>query len=104
MAGARRSCWPQPEKNWAAFINASGNDLAFVPNVTYGLNIVARSLGLEACDEILSTDHEYGAIDRTWRFNCEKSGALLVNQPITLPVFDPLQVAEQIWAGVSERH
>ena len=86
-----------------AFINASGNDLAFVPNVTYGLNIVARSLGLETGDEILSTDHEYGAIDRTWRFNCEKSGALLVNQPITLPVFDPLQVAEQIWAGVSER-
>ena len=86
-----------------AFINASGGDLAFVPNVTYGLNIVARSLHLEQGDEILSTAHEYGAIDRTWRFNCEKLGARLVNQPIAVPVADPADVASQIWAGVTER-
>ena len=85
------------------FINACGDDLAFVPNVTYGLNVVARSLSLAEGDEILSTDHEYGAIDRAWRFHCEKSGARLVNQPITLPVIDRAQVIEQIWAGVNER-
>ena len=86
-----------------AFICASGDDLTFVPNVTYGLNIVARSLKLDESDEILSTSHEYGAVDRTWRFSCEKTGALLVSQPITLPVVDTGHVIEQIWAGVSER-
>ncbi len=86
-----------------AFINASGDDLTFVPNVTYGLNIVARSLNLEEGDEILSTSHEYGAVDRTWRFSCEKTGARLVSQPITLPVVDTGHVIEQIWAGVGER-
>ncbi len=86
-----------------AFINASGNDLAFVPNATYGLNIVARSLKFEEGDEVLSTDHEYGAIDRAWRFNCEKAGARLVNRPIAVPVADPADVVEQIWAGVNER-
>ncbi len=85
-----------------AFINASANDLTFVPNVTYGLNIVARSLHLKEGDVVLTTDHEYGAIDRTWRFNCEKSGAQLVNQPISVPVADPANVVEQIWAGVNE--
>ena len=84
------------------FINASANDLTFVPNVTYGLNIVARSLDLKEGDVVLTTDHEYGAIDRTWRFNCEKSGAQLVNQPISVPVADPANVVEQIWAGVNE--
>ncbi len=84
------------------FINASANDLTFVPNVTYGLNIVARSLDLKEGDVVLTTDHEYGAIDRTWRFNCEKSGARLVNQPISVPVADPAKVVEQIWAGVNE--
>ena len=85
-----------------AFINVSGNDLTFVPNVTYGLNIVARSLSLKEGDVVLTTDHEYGAIDRTWRFSCEKSGARLVNQPIAVPVADSASVVEQIWAGVDE--
>ena len=85
-----------------AFINASPNDLTFVPNVTYGLNIVARSLNLKEGDVVLTTDHEYGAIDRTWRFSCEKSGARLVNQPIAVPVADSASVVEQIWAGVDE--
>ncbi|MCY3905554.1 MAG: aminotransferase class V-fold PLP-dependent enzyme [Caldilineaceae bacterium] len=86
-----------------AFINATGDDLAFVPNVTYAMNIVARALPLEEGDEILSTDHEYGAIDRAWRFKCEKSGARLVRRPVSLPVVDRQQAAEQIWGGVNER-
>ena len=86
-----------------AFINASGDDLAFVPNVTYGMNIVTRALPLEEGDEILSTDHEYGAIDRAWRFKCEKSGARLVRRQFSLPVTDPQQAAEQIWGGVNQR-
>ncbi len=86
-----------------AFINASGDDLAFVPNVTYGMNIVARALPLEEGDEVLSTDHEYGAIDRAWRFKCEKSGARLVRRHVSLPVTDPQQAVEEIWDGVNER-
>ena len=95
LAGARQRL--------GAFINASGDDLAFVPNVTYGMNIVARALPLKEGDEILSTDHEYGAIDRAWRFKCEKSGARLVRRQVTLPVTDPQQAAEQIWDGVNQR-
>lgn len=86
-----------------AFINAAPNDLTFVPNVTYALNIVARSLDLQKGDIVLTTDHEYGAIDRAWRFNCEKRGAALVNQRITVPIADPAAVVEQIWSGVDER-
>lgn len=86
-----------------AFINAAPDDLTFVPNVTYALNIVTRSLELQADDVVLTTDHEYGAIDRAWRFNCERVGARLVNQPVAVPVTDPAAVVEQIWAGVDER-
>lgn len=86
-----------------AYVGVDGEDLVFVPNATFGLNIVARSLPLEPGDEVLSTDHEYGAIDRVWRFNCAKRGARYRNQPIGLPVDDPQAVVEQLWAGVSER-
>ena len=86
-----------------AFINAAPDDLTFVPNVTYALNIVTRSLDLQPGDVVLTTDHEYGAINRAWRFSCEKRGAKLANQQITVPVADPAAVAEQIWSGVDER-
>jgi len=86
-----------------AFINAAPDDLTFVPNVTYALNIVTRSLDLRPGDVILTSDHEYGAINRAWRFNCQKTGAELVNQQISVPVTDPDAVVKQIWSGVDER-
>jgi len=42
----------------AAYLNAPVEQLVFVPNATYGINVVARSLQLEAGDEILTTNHE----------------------------------------------
>jgi isopenicillin-N epimerase len=87
----------------ASYLGAQADDLVFVPNATTGLNIVARSLPLRRGDEVLATDHEYGALDRTWRFVCAKRGAIYVNQPVPLPLQSPEQVVEAIWAGVTPR-
>jgi isopenicillin-N epimerase len=87
----------------ASYAGADADDLVYVPNATTGLNIVARSLPLEPGDEILATDHEYGALDRTWRFVCARRGARYVRQPVRLPVTSPEQVVEAIWSGVTER-
>ena len=57
------------------FVGADPDDLVYTPNATTGLNTVARSLSLEPGDEVLTTDHEYGALDRTWDFICAKRGA-----------------------------
>ncbi len=86
-----------------AIVGAQGDDLVYVPNATTGLNAVARSLPLGPGDEVLGTDHEYGALDRTWRFVCAKRGARYINQPVPLPVHSAEEVVEAIWAGVSAR-
>jgi isopenicillin-N epimerase len=85
------------------YVGAEADDIVYVPNATTGLNVVARSLPLEPGDEILSTDHEYGALDRTWRFICRKRGACYVRQAVSLPLTSVEQVVEQIWAGVTAR-
>jgi len=68
------------------YLGADADDLVYVTNATVGLNIVARSLDLQPSDEVLSTDHEYGALDRTWRFLCAKRGAKYVRQPVNVPI------------------
>src|ERR1700720_971340 len=55
----------------AEYLRVGHDDVVYVSNVTTALNIVARSLPLEPGDEILTTDHENGAIERTWTFVCE---------------------------------
>ncbi len=87
----------------AAYVGAQADDLVFVPNATHGMNIVAHALPLAPGDEVLGTDHEYGAVERTWRFICEQRGARYHAQPVPLPVTSAEDVVEQIWAGVTDR-
>jgi isopenicillin-N epimerase len=85
------------------YMGTSPDNLVFVPNATHGMNIIARSLDLRPGDEVLGTDHEYGAVERTWRFNCGRQGALYRTQPIPLPVISAESIMEQLWRGVTER-
>ena len=50
------------------YLGTHADNLVYTQNVTIALNIVARSLELGPNDEVLTSDHEYGALDRTWRF------------------------------------
>jgi isopenicillin-N epimerase len=85
----------------ATYLGVGVDDLAYVSNVTTALNIAARSLPLKPGDEILTTDHEYGALDRTWTFVAEHRQARLVIQKLPVPMSDPQEVVEAVWAGVT---
>jgi isopenicillin-N epimerase len=87
----------------AAYLDADADEVVYFPNVTHALNVVARSLPLGPGDEILTTDHEYGALDRTWGFVCGKTGARYVVQTLPDPLDDPSKVVEAILAGVTSR-
>ncbi|KAA3648624.1 MAG: aminotransferase class V-fold PLP-dependent enzyme [Chloroflexi bacterium] len=83
------------------YLGCSADELIFFPNPTTAINMVVRNLDLKPGDEILSTDHEYGAMDRTWRFICKETGARYIQQPIPLPLTSPEELVEQIWSGVT---
>ncbi len=85
------------------YLNADADDLVFVMNATLGLNTVIRSLKLEPGDEILTTDHEYGALNNTWAFICQKTGAKYINYPMPLPVTTHEAFVERFWTGVTPR-
>ena len=85
----------------ADYVGAAAGDVVYFPNPTTAINAVARSLRLAPGDEILSSDHEYGAMDRTWRFVCRQTGASYVRRPIPLPVTTHQEFVETFWAGVT---
>ncbi|MDN3676358.1 aminotransferase class V-fold PLP-dependent enzyme [Flavobacterium paronense] len=86
----------------AKFVGCQAGDLFFTSNPTYAINVIMRSIKLKAGDEILATNHEYGAMDRTWNFYCKKSGAKYIRQNISLPVVSKEQVIEEFWRGYNE--
>jgi len=58
-----------------AFLRSDPEDLAFITNASAGVAIAAASVRLGRGDEVLGTDHEYGAAERTWRQAAAHSGA-----------------------------
>ncbi|XOV68664.1 MAG: aminotransferase class V-fold PLP-dependent enzyme [Fluviicola sp.] len=86
----------------AKYIHCHPDNLVYTTNPTYAINIIAKSLDLEEGDEILATDQEYGALDRTWKYYCEKAGAKYVQQTIQLPVSSKEQMIEDFFAGYNE--
>lgn len=93
----------------ATFLGVDADEVVYFTNPTTAINMVARSvpyhpdIPLGAGDEILTTDHEYGAMDRTWRFVCQKVGAHYVQRHMPLPVTDHASFVEEFWTGVNER-
>jgi isopenicillin-N epimerase len=85
-----------------SYLNVAGDDLAYVPNATHGVNIAARTLALQPGDEILTTDHEYGACNFTWEHACQKTGARYVMQPIDFPARSADEILDQFWQGVTD--
>jgi len=89
----------EAKKPLAKFIGCDAEDFFFTPNPTFAVNTIMRSLNLQKGDEILTTNHEYGAMDRTWNFYCKKSGAKYIRQEISLPIISKEQILEEFWKG-----
>jgi isopenicillin-N epimerase len=87
----------------ATFVGTRAMHLLFVDNATFGMNVVARTIPLKAGDEILMTDHEYGAVIRIWRQRCQSTGAALVVRKLPQPLETADGVVEALFAGATSR-
>lgn len=83
-------------------IGARAEDLVFVPNSTTGVNIVAQSFPLQAGDEVLTTDLEYGACNAAWQRVCAPIGARYRSVEIPLP-YDRDAVVARVMNAVNPR-
>lgn len=85
----------------AAFLGTSGDELAFVPNATTGVNAVLRSLSFTPGDELLTTNQEYNACRNTLDFVASRTGAKVIVAEVPFPIESPEQVIEAVIKCVS---
>ncbi|MCA8996207.1 MAG: aminotransferase class V-fold PLP-dependent enzyme [Planctomycetaceae bacterium] len=85
------------------FVGCSGDNLIFVPNATAGMNIAATNIPLSEGDEVLLTDHEYGAVVRIWGQACQQAGAKTVLARLPLPLTNRGDVVEAVFERVTPR-
>ena len=84
------------------YIICDKDDLVYFPNPTTAMNMVIRSLELSENDEVLTTNHEYGAIERTWKFMSSQKGFSYRPINIELP-YDEDQFIRLFKEGISPR-
>lgn len=93
----------QSREALAAFLNCSVDDLVYLVNPSHAVNLVAKNFPLRAGDEVVTTNLEYGACDRTWEYYCAQAGAHYKRQPISLPLTTKETFVEEFFKGVTNR-
>jgi len=58
---------------------------------------------LKPGDEVLTTNLEYGACDRTWKYYCGKKGATYVRQKIRFPLESKEDFITQFLNGITTK-
>jgi isopenicillin-N epimerase len=89
--------WFEARRELAVFIGADPANLVFTENATAAMNVVADSFPLAAGDEVVLTDHEYGAVLRIWQRALERAGA---GAPRIARLPQPITTAEEVVAAV----
>ena len=89
----------EAKERLAGEIGARPDDLAFVTNATSGMNVVARSLPLASGDEVVASNHEYGAVGQLWQHVCARSGTTLVRADVR----PGPELVDELWSAVTPR-
>jgi len=93
----------QATQELARFVNAPADGIVPVSNATTAMNVVAGCVTLKPGDEVLLTDHEYGAVIRIWGKACAQAGARTVTAKLPFPLTSPRELVDALFAQVTER-
>ena len=85
----------------AQYLHCKADELVYVTNSTYGVNAIARSLDLKPGDEVLTSNQEYGATNRTWQFLAQKAGFTYKVQKLSTPFTSTKELIDEFWQGVT---
>jgi len=93
----------QSKVSFANYFNCHSEDFFFTSNPTTAINTIVKSLCLNSDDEVLATNLEYGAVDKTWQFYSKKNSFKYIQQNISLPIKDQDSFVTEFFKGVNSK-
>ncbi len=87
----------------ASFVGSRRDDVVFVDNATTGVNAVLRSLRFAPGDEVLVTDHGYGAVAMAVSLIAGQQGAVIRTLRVPYPRYSSAALVDAVAAAISPR-
>ena len=87
----------------ADYINCSESDILLFPNPTTAINNLLKNLSLNEGDEVLMTQHEYGALVRAWDYASKMKKFKVVQKGIDMPLDSRQDFIDQFLSGVNSK-
>lgn len=95
------SALEKSRESMSQFVGCDEDELVFFQNPTTAVTNVIYNLDLKPGDEVLMSNHEYGALVRAWEMWGKKTGVNIIQQDILTPVTTEENFIEDFWKGVT---
>ena len=97
------SAMEKSRESMSQFVGCDDEELVFFQNPTTAVTNVIYNLDLKPGDEVLMSNHEYGALVRAWKMWGKKTGVKIIQQDISMPVTTEENFIEDFWTGVTDQ-
>ena len=97
------SAMEKSRKSMSQFVGCDGEELVFFQNPTTAVTNVIYNLDLKPGDEVLMSNHEYGALVRAWNIWGKKTGVNIIQQDISMPVTTKENFIENFCTGFTDQ-
>jgi len=97
------SAMEKSRKSMSQFVGCDDEELVFFQNPTTAVTNIIYNLDLKPGDEVLMSNHEYGALVRAWNMWGEKTGVNIIQQDISMPVTTKENFIENICTGITDQ-
>ena len=95
------SAMEKSRESMSQFVGCDEEELVFFQNPTTAVTNVIYNLDLKSGDEVLMSNHEYGALVRAWKMWGKKTRVNIIQQDISMPVTTEENFIEDFWKGVT---
>ena len=97
------SALKKSRESLSLLLGCDQDEVLFFQNPTTAISNIIYNLDLNPGDEVLMTDHEYGALVRAWNAWGEKAKAHIKYANITLPLESKDKFFEDISSKISSK-
>ena len=103
LARHTATAWQKARDQLAFWLGSLPENMALCENATVAMNEIAGWFPLEPGDEVVLTDHEYGAVKRIWERRATRAGATLKYVTLPMPMLSHEAIVDAVLSACTPK-